>query len=381
MTASRRRSAREAARTPSEDPTARHQLNPRRAFTLVELLVVIAIIGILVALLLPAIQAAREAARRAQCINNLKQFGIALQTYHSARKSFPPGALMKTSATDVYASANSTLLPYFEEAGLHGIYDPNKQWEDQLPQVVKATIPVFKCPSSGCPNPIYDPLMLGAVSHDTFGASEYAYCMGFTDAFCAKAGISPGKIPNTQKGMFNIAFGASIRQITDGTSKTIAMGDASGDAKWQVCHATGPTALGTARCAKADPNPNGELVSAWWGWIIGEPNSTAFIGKLGPHSGAYACTVEPMNKNPVTDTFMDFGQYGTDYVKLGQDSSHYCHASYEGGKHSVSNFRSDHPGGCNFVMADGSVTFLSESIDMANYRARSTIAADDIYTD
>ena len=81
------------------------------AFTLVELLVVIAIIGILIALLLPAIQAARESARRSQCINNLKQYGVALHNYHAANKTFPPGTVMKQKATDVYANANAPLLP------------------------------------------------------------------------------------------------------------------------------------------------------------------------------------------------------------------------------------------------------------------------------
>ncbi len=120
-------------------------------FTLVELLVVIAIIGILVALLLPAIQAAREAARRTQCINNLKQYGIALQNYHSTNEAFPPGALMKKSPTDVYANANASLLPYFEESALHNLYDPNEQWENQPPGPDATPIAIFKCPSSGTP--------------------------------------------------------------------------------------------------------------------------------------------------------------------------------------------------------------------------------------
>src|SRR5687768_5068495 len=134
-------------------------MRPRKcpAFTLVELLVVIAIIGILVALLLPAIQAAREAARRAQCINNLKQFGIALHNYHSSNKSFPKGALLRKEANnpnaDVFASATTTLLPYFEDTALHNIYDQKEQWERQKPGVAGVVISVFKCPSSTAPNP------------------------------------------------------------------------------------------------------------------------------------------------------------------------------------------------------------------------------------
>src|SRR5262245_8146843 len=101
-----------------------------RGFTLVELLVVIAIIGILVALLLPAIQAAREAARRASCTNNLKNIGIALHNYHSARKTFPPGGEMASfpysGNNPVYTGWTREILPYCEDQSLKNIYDSTK---------------------------------------------------------------------------------------------------------------------------------------------------------------------------------------------------------------------------------------------------------------
>lgn len=353
-------------------------------FTLVELLVVIAIIGILVALLLPAIQAAREAARRSQCINNLKQFGLALQNYHSARKSFPQGGEM-LSNTDIFTNANAALLPYFEESSLHNLYDPKKPWESQKapgedkPDVIPSTpIAVFKCPSSGAPNPFIDPLMNESWSKfKRYGITEYAYSMGYTDAFCIQPGVAKqprfGRIKKETQGMFSLAWGASIRQITDGTSKTIAMGDASGDPKWRVCH--------LANCTGPTVDPFGQPSIATIGWIIGEPNSTAYLAQLGPKPSIYGCTIEPMNKSPVTDTYLDFGAFLQDFGQIATNGNHICLASYDGGKHSVSNFRSDHPGGCNFLMADSSVTFLSESIDMTSYRARSTIAGSDIFAE
>jgi prepilin-type N-terminal cleavage/methylation domain-containing protein/prepilin-type processing-associated H-X9-DG protein len=344
-----------------------------RGFTLVELLVVIAIIGVLIALLLPAVQAAREAARRSQCLNNLKQYGIALHNYHLTFDKFPAGAVMKLTPTQVYANANTELLTYFEDEALHGIYNQDKPWEGQLPGVVATVIPVFRCPSSSASNPLVDALLGQVVNDSVFGIAEYAFCMGYTDAFCAQPGVLAGHIPVTQQGMFNIAWGASVRQITDGTSKTIAIGDASGDPKWQLCH------LADCTTASLVTDSLGQIPVASIGWIIGEPNSTSFYSVLGPKSSIYASTVEPMNKFPVTDTFLDYGQYVSDFAAFKAGTpAHYCKPSYEGGKHAVSNFRSDHPGGCNFLMADGAVVFLSEAIDMAAYRARSTIAAEDL---
>src|SRR5262245_25859081 len=109
----------------------------RRGFTLVELLVVIAIIGVLVALLLPAIQAAREAARRANCVSNLKQFGIAMQTYHDALKTFPAGCCMPRppnnvmSENECFSSFHGMLLPFFEEEGLKSLYNSKLDWQHQ----------------------------------------------------------------------------------------------------------------------------------------------------------------------------------------------------------------------------------------------------------
>jgi prepilin-type N-terminal cleavage/methylation domain-containing protein/prepilin-type processing-associated H-X9-DG protein len=345
------------------------QLRRRGGFTLVELLVVIAIIGVLVALLLPAIQAAREAGRRAQCLNNLKQYGLALHNFHSAKSSFPAGALMTRDPLQVYANANCQLLPYFEQAALAAIYDNAKPWEKQRPGVTATVISLFKCPSSSLANPLTDELLAKVVDDSVYGVGEYAFCLGYTDAFCAREGVKPGDIPPSQQGMFNIAWGAAIRQITDGTSRTIAIGDASGDPRWHVCRGT--------NCKDVAPDPLGQSPTAAIGWIIGEPNSTSFIGALGPKASTYACTIEPMNKFPVTDTYLHLPQYIADYVGFKSTPGHTCKASFDGGKHSASNYRSDHPGGCNFLMADGSVTFLNESIDMAAYRARSTIAGEE----
>jgi prepilin-type N-terminal cleavage/methylation domain-containing protein/prepilin-type processing-associated H-X9-DG protein len=137
-----------------------HRLTHRhssRAFTLVELLVVIAIIGVLVALLLPAVQAAREAARRAQCTSQMKQYGLAILNYESAKEALPPpytinnglGTLGKHGLTPF-------VLPYMEQGALFAQYDIKKNWDHDVPptspntnlKIQRTPIPVLKCPSA-----------------------------------------------------------------------------------------------------------------------------------------------------------------------------------------------------------------------------------------
>src|SRR4051794_28849189 len=146
----------------NERPHATKELTRSRGFTLVELLVVIAIIGILVALLLPAIQAAREAARRSQCQNHMKQLGLGTLNYESSQKKLPPcmyAALDSSKGGRPVPVTHSTmqfLLPYMEETAVSAQWDMKKPWDDQTggPTAVNnlslsnTKVPVFRCPTA-----------------------------------------------------------------------------------------------------------------------------------------------------------------------------------------------------------------------------------------
>jgi len=119
-------------------------------FTLIELLVVIAIIGVLIALLLPAVQAAREAARIASCSNNLKQMGMAVHTYHEAKGTFPPGGITQGPCCSTLSGIcwSISILPHMDQQGLFDRYDSNAYNEDPVNQSVRqARVPVYMCPS------------------------------------------------------------------------------------------------------------------------------------------------------------------------------------------------------------------------------------------
>lgn len=179
-----------------------------RAFTLIELLVVIAIIAILVSLLLPAVQQAREAARRTQCKNNLKQFGIALHNYHDSHGCFPFGQVMTTSF-----SAVSQLLPYFDQGPLYSQITFSCPYNDPMNDEARLVeIPMMRCPSD-----------FSNVMAQTGGAINYMTNKGSGIIWQDPTGPNTG-FP-AQKGIMYFQSRVRMRDIVDGSSNTAAMSE------------------------------------------------------------------------------------------------------------------------------------------------------------
>ena len=207
-----------------------------------------------------------------------------------------------------------------------------------------------------------------------YAATDYAYCKGVFDGWCFlpddgfRTPNVTGDIPPREAGMFDIGVGYAIAQITDGLSNTIALGDASSDVNWLLCEGVG--------CGQSELIPTGDYPPyAWNAWIVGEVVNTVQTASL-RGAGIYGCTLEPMNKNPVTETYLHI----PDLATLHQCESHYPGTMHPGSANgsTVSGFRSNHPGGCNFALGDGSVQFLSESIDLTTYHALSTFAGEEL---
>lgn len=191
-------------------------LRPRRpGFTLVELLVVIAIIGVLIGLLLPAVQAAREAARRVQCLNNLKQIGIAVHLYHGVENSFPTGVVAETCAM-----WSGLLLPQLEQEPLYNTITWNGQWNQpgsRNAQACSQTLPVYRCPSAVAPDRI-----------DNAGIPNRVPC---TYLACASGKLARESGPDPRVGLGNdgvffVNSAVRFADIKDGTSHTVAVGEA-----------------------------------------------------------------------------------------------------------------------------------------------------------
>jgi prepilin-type N-terminal cleavage/methylation domain-containing protein/prepilin-type processing-associated H-X9-DG protein len=294
----------------------------RSGFTLVELLVVIAIIAILIGLLLPAVQMAREAARRAQCVNNLKQIGLALQHYEASRKAFPSGYVSQFTADDVDTGPGwgwgALVLGYLEEGNLGAPLRLNVPIENAAnsPAIV-TELPVYMCPSD-----VHE-----APSMDMENASGGKICVVAVSNFVAMFG--PGESDDDDGGgIFFRNSATQIRRITDGTSQTIAVGERAeflGEATWvgSVTDAYIPPDSEDSDDADEYESDPSMLVLGW----TGEEESPG---------------------DPEGDSDM---------------------------------FYSMHPSGVNFLFADGHVLFLTTDTDPSVFKAISTRAGNEVVPD
>jgi len=306
--------------------------NPRRrsAFTLVELLVVIAIIGILIALLLPAVQAAREAARRMQCTNNLKQIGLALHNYHDTHKTFPAGFIFKGDANWAtydqkrnFSTWSVTVLPFMEQKP---VYDQIKLFTSEFqtfsettffPEIDQIVLETFICPS--CPLSglnSFRTITPSGGSAQSLAKSNYPGVAG-----CLPGVTNPDHVKQISNTNADVHYWRNDRRgileykphpfsdVTDGTSSTFIVGERDG----------------------MDPHRAG----IWGG--MKRTNYTDWI---------------------VGFCMADDGVVGSRYLLNGTET--------------YAAFGSAHPDGANFLMADGSARFFSNLIEQDTYQALGT---------
>jgi prepilin-type N-terminal cleavage/methylation domain-containing protein len=324
----------------------------RKGFTLVELLVVIAIIGILVALLLPAVQAAREAARRMSCSNNLKQLGLALHNYHDTHNVFPPakmnpGMMCGALANNYYVGGYTNtpgwalLLPFYEQSALHGQWNfsvaasPSfNSWGNCNPAVGKtiagpanASTNAFvtsqrlknlECPSSPTVGERRAAGTAGteyASGNGSFRGS-YFFAAGSTTDYSAPWDRYNG---NYYQGAFGNNGAATLGKLVDGTSNTIALGEGVG---------------GNQRKQKTD--------TAYGPWQL---------------SGIHTCCHGRVVGDPVTYLATEARDWR-------------LNAAYQNdaqGRSYAWGFNSPHAGGGQFALGDGSVRFIGDSVDYGTF--------------
>jgi prepilin-type N-terminal cleavage/methylation domain-containing protein/prepilin-type processing-associated H-X9-DG protein len=328
-----------------------------RAFTLVELLVVIAIIGILVALLLPAVQAAREAARRSMCTNNLKQLALGCVNFENTNGKLPYAR--KTDQWDAYTWTELT-LPFIEQQAVYDLYwdieetttasyRPAGIVDERKRRARETQIPAWYCPSDISPtgNELFSP---------TWGLwrGNYRGCVGSTDLYgspldnVGPAGsgafrVVPGQRFGDTRGAPRTKY-VKFSEITDGTSNTILLSEGLVPS---IDIWGGP--LGSSIYG----NMGGALFSAWQ-----TPNSSLPDNVIGPCPGDQGDQVYP-----VETCFQLTGHPG---------------AGNQGGSKAFAAARSWHPGGVNVALLDGSVTFVTDNVDVYVWRSMGTAAGGEV---
>jgi len=326
----------------------------RRAFTLVELLVVIAIIGILIALLLPAVQAAREAARRSQCTNNLKQITLALHNFHDSRGAFPVGSPSKTCTGyetipgwQYRWGPLAMLTPYMEQFNVYkslnldvplyghtGVYNgPGVGVHPSNQGPVSQEISFFYCPSDKSQK-----------VEPAFGATNYMACWG------RSAPTSTGTAMFDTDGLFNDKSGIRFADVIDGTSNTAAFSETI------LPDPNMPSSGGVVLT-----QDNKDLV------IVGAPSSGGpFLTEDWCSRFGQPVAARPNRGARWVDGFVLYTAY---YHWQGPNSPIPDCSKWAPLRSLWQSARSRHPGGVNVGFADGSIRFVSSTVDLNVWRA------------
>jgi len=307
-------------------------MRQRLAFTLVELLVVIAVIGILVSIMLPAINAVRESARRSSCANNMRQVGLAMLTYHNAAEKFPMGIYGRNFGTRWrYNSGWVSLLPYVEEKQAFEAYNFEK-YADQAENstVTSSIVSVFTCPSDDSRGRV-----LHFEQNDTiqgrYSRSNFAFCFG-DDTFYIED--SSGDT----SGAFRFDRNRRISDLVDGASKTVLAGEVLAGKDDNYKH----------------PDREMDIRGAWGFFVMG---SSCYTHKLSPNGS------EPdlLESQFCSETL----NMPCETVPFAERQTLYAAA------------RSAHPGGVHVVFADNRVEFVSDEIREDVWQAIATIEGEE----
>ena len=346
----------------SPSPRARSHRTRSAGFTLVELLVVIAIIGILVALLLPAVQAARAAARRTQCQNNLKQVGLALLNYESTFGQLPAGSLNllpEYVGTGEFLGDSNTwratwvhqILPYLEESNLADRYDDTVSiYADDNPLVTRTVLVSMRCPEDGENfSNFFDPnSTTGLVSGD-FAKANYAACYSRDDAFSFGDFFNPFN-PTGDWREYRAAFsavgqfGAKLQQISDGLTNTVLVSEiitfnSTEDIRGAWAH---PAGIGFVGDKNADERP------------FSAQDRTNFRAAMTPNASQFGELTSDRPQYCAPEANIETGGGGDPLIG--------CNDPFAIAEINIG-ARSYHTGGVHACLGDGSVRFVSEDID------------------
>lgn len=339
--------------TPDPKSSSRASISlSNKGFTLVELLVVIAIIGVLVALLLPAVQAARESARRMSCSNNMRQIALSMHNYESARKKFPPSLFI--GPNQYRWSAQARILPYIEQTAIDSGYSLNEDYHDVFinGQLLKS----LRVPTFICPDEVRDEVRV-----DGDGASR-DYLLNYA----VNNGVWFVYDPTDQSGgggAFYPNAGLGTRNFSDGLSNTLMLAEVKG---WQPYLRD----VGGDHVLPNDPN----AISGYGGkdfktdtghteWIDGRAHQTGFTATFAPN------TIVPHTDGGKTYD-VDFNSYR---VRGWDPDNPTAYLNETDATYAAVTSRSYHSGGIvNTARMDGSVEAVSSDIDLTIWRAMAT---------